>query len=257
MIETMDDNVGRVLDQLEALGIAENTIIVFWSDNGGNMYDEVDGTTPTNNAPLKSGKGNIHEGGIRVPAIVHWPGVTEAGSTSDQLVSTIDVYPTLLAMAELDKPATASFDGESLAGLLDNQPFARDTTFFHFPHYVPKPGNVSASAVIRGDMKLIRRYDRDGERPYQFELYNLADDLGETNNLASQHPELVQELDAAIAQHLRDTDTPVPPANTNYDPSAFNPITGAGTAASAPLLWVRPPVPTIRSKAGWPTPSRN
>ena len=228
MLETFDTNLGRVLDHLEQHDLADKTVIVFWSDNGGNMYDTVEGTTPTNNAPLKAGKGNIHEGGIRVPAVIRWPGVTRAGTVSDAVVSTIDIYPTILEMAGLDKPASAQFDGLSLGGLLRGQDLDRDTMFFHFPHYVPKPKNMSASAVRRGDYKLIRRYDRDGDEPYKFELYNLAQDIGETDNLADRQPEMVRELDAAIRQHLEDTDTPVPPANPNYNPTAFNPITNEG-----------------------------
>ena len=234
MLETFDTNLGRVLDHLEKHDLVDNTLIVFWSDNGGNMYDTVEGTTPTNNAPLKAGKGNIHEGGIRVPAVIRWPGVTQAGTVSEAMVSTIDIYPTIIEMAGLDQPATAQFDGQSLTGLLRGQELDRDTLFFHFPHYVPKPSNMSASAVRRGDYKLIRRYDRDGDQPYKFELYNLADDLGETNNLADQQPQLVKELDTAIQQHLRDTDTPVPPANPAFNPSAFNPITGQGQRPAPP-----------------------
>ncbi|MEM1027192.1 MAG: sulfatase/phosphatase domain-containing protein, partial [Planctomycetota bacterium] len=229
---------------LEALGLSEDTIIVFWSDNGGNMYNEVEGTTPTNNAPLKDGKGNIHEGGIRVPAVIRWPGVTEAGRVSDAVVSTIDIFPTLLEMTGIEAPANTSFDGMGLEAHLRGGELDRDTMFFHFPHYVPKPRNMSASAVRHGDYKLIRRYDRDGSDPYIFELYNLADDLGETNNLAAQMPELVSELDGMIAGHLMDTNTPVPPPNPNFQPGVFNPITGKGT----------PPKPQpagAKSVAGW------
>lgn len=244
MIETLDDNLGRLLDEVDALGLTENTIVVFWSDNGGNMYDRVEGITPTNNAPLKEGKGNIHEGGIRVPAVIRWPGVTQAGQVLDEVVSTIDIFPTLLEMTGIEAPAGASFDGIGLEGLLRGGELGRDTMFFHFPHYVPKPKNMSASAVRHGDYKLIRRYDKDGDRPYKFELYNLADDLGETENLAAQMPEMVSQLDAMIAGHLMDTGTPVPPANPNFQPGTYNPITGEGT----------PPAPAASAGvAGWTT----
>ncbi len=244
MLEIMDHNIGRVMDELDKLGLAEDTIIVFWSDNGGNMYDEVEGITPTNNAPLKEGKGNIYEGGIRVPAIIDWPGVTEPGMVCDTVVSTIDIFPTLLEMTGIQAPADATFDGLGLEGVLRGEALDREAMFFHFPHYVPKPRNISASAVRYGDYKLIRRYDKNGDDPFVFELYNLAEDIGETKNLADDMPDIVSQLDAMIADHLMATGTPVPPANPAYDPTAFNPITGKGT----------PPKPAeAKTVAGWNT----
>lgn len=244
MLEIMDENMGRVMDEIDKLGLSDNTIIVFWSDNGGNMYDRVEGITPTNNAPLKEGKGNIHEGGIRVPAIIDWPGVTQPGMVSDTIVSTIDIFPTLLEMTGIQAPADTSFDGMGLEGVLRGEALDRDTMFFHFPHYVPKPFNMSASAVRHGDYKLIRRYDKKGDEPFLFELYNLADDLGETTNLAEDMPEMVSQLDAMIAAHLEATGTPVPLANPAFVEGTFNPITGEGT----------PPEPAgAAATAGWKT----
>jgi len=256
MIETMDENLGRVLDRIDDLGLRGNTVVVFWSDNGGNMYDAVEGSPgpgfPTHNAPLKAGKGNIHEGGIRVPAIIDWPGVTQPGTVSDALVSTIDIFPTLMAMTGVTAPDDAVIDGVSLAPLLRGGDLDRDTTYFHFPHYVPKPFNMSASAVRRGDLKLIRRYDREGTGPddaaYLYELYDLGEDEGETQNLAGDMPEKVAELDALITKHLEDTGVPVPPANRNFNPTAYNPIMGDGVKP--------PPPPAPRPVAGW-VPSGN
>ncbi len=122
-------------------------------------------------------------------------------------------------MVGLDKPATAQFDGESLVPVLKDGEPVRDTTFFHFPHYVKATHNVSCSAVIRGDFKLIRFYVGDTEGEYAYELYNLAEDIGETSNLAGDHPEMVAELDALIAGHLEATGTPMPPKNPAYDPN--------------------------------------
>ncbi|MEM1353333.1 MAG: sulfatase [Planctomycetota bacterium] len=234
MLETVDDNLGRVMDQLDRLGIADNTIIIFWSDNGGNMYDQVNGTTPTNNAPLSMGKGHIHEGGIRVPGIVVWPGRTTPGSVSDTIVSTIDLFPTMLDMAGMTRPADTVIDGISLAPVLTGGSVERDTLYFHMPHYIPKPKHMSASAVRQGDYKLIRVYDTDGDEPFKYELYNLAEDIGETNNLADSMPDKVKTLDAMIAQHLRDTNTPVPPPNPAFVPGSYNPITGEGTPDTEP-----------------------
>ena len=236
MLETVDDNVGRLLDQLETLGIADNTVIIFWSDNGGNMYNEVEGTTPTNNAPLAMGKGNIHEGGIRVPAMVVWPGKVKPGSVSDAIVSTIDIFPTMLDMVGMKEPGHKPFDGISLTPVLTGGELQRDKVFFHFPHYVPKPFNMSASAVRQGDYKLIRVYDRDGDKPYKYELYNLAKDIGETNNLAASMPEKVKAMDEMITQHLIDTKTPTPPPNPAYIPGSYNPITGEGDKSLKPPM---------------------
>ncbi|MEM9345852.1 MAG: sulfatase [Planctomycetota bacterium] len=234
MLETVDDNLGRVIDQLDQLGIADNTIIIFWSDNGGNMYDEVEGTTPTNNAPLSMGKGHIHEGGIRVPGIVVWPGKTKPGTQSDTMVSTIDLFPTMLDMAGMQQPAGAVIDGISLEPLLTGESVDRDTLYFHMPHYIPKPKHMSASAVRQGDYKLIRVYDRDGDKPFKYELYNLKDDIGETKNLAATMPDKVKALDEMIAQHLLDTGTPVPPPNPAFVPGSYNPITGEGEPDAKP-----------------------
>ncbi|MFK7790849.1 MAG: sulfatase [Phycisphaeraceae bacterium] len=234
MIETLDENLGRLLDQLETLGIADNTIIIYWSDNGGNMYNEVEGTTPTNNAPLSMGKGNIHEGGIRVPAMVVWPGKVKPGQVSDAIVSTIDIFPTMLDMAGMNEPKHKPFDGISLKPVLTGGDLDRNTAYFHFPHYVPKPSSMSASAVRQGDFKLIRVYDRDGDKPYKYELYNLKQDIGESNNLSAAMPDKVKAMDAMITQHLIDTKTPAPPANPAYIAGSFNPITGEGDRSLKP-----------------------
>lgn len=248
MLETVDDNLGRVMNQLDRLAIADNTIIIFWSDNGGNMYDRVEGTTPTNNAPLSMGKGHIHEGGIRVPGIVVWPGKTKPGQVSDAIVSTIDIFPTMLDMAGMNTPNDEPLDGISLVPALTGGAIERDTIYFHMPHYIPKPKHMSASAVRQGDYKLIRVYDTDGDKPFKHELYNLKDDIGETNNLASEMPDKVTVLDAMIAQHLRDTDTPVPPPNPAFVPGSYNPITGEG----APDASEDTPDPGVPSTAqGW------
>lgn len=252
MLETVDTNLGRLLEQLDTLGIADNTIIIFWSDNGGNMYNEVEGTTPTNNAPLSMGKGNIHEGGIRVPAMVVWPGKVKAGSVSDAIVSTIDIFPTMLDMAGMKEPEHKPFDGISLKPALTGGELQRDTAYFHFPHYVPKPNSMSASAVRQGDYKLIRVYDRDGDKPYKYELYNLKEDIGETKNLAASMPDKVKAMDAMITQHLVDTKTPAPPANPAYLPGSFNPITGEGDKEIKPADQPKPkPIARKESINGW------
>ena len=205
MMASLDDNVGRVLDTLEALGVADSTVVVFTSDNGG-LVGKFRGEQVTDNSPLRSGKGSLYEGGIRVPAIVRWPGVTEPGSVNHTPVSTIDYYRTILAIAGLqgDRDYNRTVDGIDLAPLLGNPDFATDRSalFFHYPHYYSTTSPVSA--VRAGKWKLLRYYEES-----KVELYNLADDPGERNDLSSIRPEQARSLlhrleawlDRANAQH--------------------------------------------------------
>ena len=147
MVHALDENVGRVLDTLDALGVADNTAVILTSDNGG-FINTFDGLRVTDNAPLRSGKGSLYEGGIRVPAIIRWPGVTSPGSVSDTPISSIDYYRTILAMAGLagDLDHNRAVDGIDLTPLL-NDPNAqtdRDALFFHYPHYYATTTPVSA-----------------------------------------------------------------------------------------------------------------
>ena len=224
MIEGMDQSLGAILDALEESGQAENTIIAFTSDNGGNMYDNVEGTTPTNNAPLRSGKGNIHEGGVRVPAIFAWPGVVDGGFQSDAIISTIDYYPTLLEMVGIPLPQDQVIDGISIASHLSKgQPLERDAIFCHFPHYVSATLNLPSTSVRQGPWKLIRSYGEGEGLAPKLSLFNLDDDIGEEHDLSEMMPEKVAELDRMISKHLEETGSIVPVVNTAYDPQAINP----------------------------------
>lgn len=226
MVSALDRALGRVLDYLEESGEAENTLVVFTSDNGGNMYDIIDwAVTPTDNAPFRGGKGNIYEGGIRVPAIVRWPGRFPAGERSAVPIHSFDWYPTFLeasgfSLVGLDQ----TLDGVSLlpylaAGVAPR----RELLFWHFPHNVAATANRAATAVRSGDWKLIRFYfEGEGGGP-AFELYNLAEDPGETRDLADVYPEKVAALDAAISRHLEETGAAVPRLNPAYDPGFENP----------------------------------
>lgn len=224
MIEAMDKSLGRLLDYLDETGQSQDTIIAFMSDNGGNMYDNVDGTTPTNNAPLRSGKGNIHEGGVREPCIFVWPGVVQGGSRSDAIISSVDFYPTLLEMAGLRVPEKQTLDGISLAPLLrEGRPLQRDGIFCHFPHYIVATLNLPATSVRQGPWKLIRFY---GEGPGQTDkcvLYNLEEDIGETTDLAEAMPEKARELNDLITRHLKETGSVVPEPNPAYVPGNPHP----------------------------------
>ena len=226
MVQSLDENVGRLLDTLEALKLTENTIIVFFSDNGGNMYDRVDGIPPTSNAPLRGGKATIFEGGTREPCVVVWPGKVKPGSQSDALLSSVDWYPTILDMTGTKPKQEVKFDGVSQTPALLGTGVPRDTAFCCFPHYTPATDGVPAVWVRRGDWKLIRFFCDSPQQTDRFELYNLKDDLGETRNLAAEHPDKVKEYDALIARHLINIKAVVPVKNPSYDPTAKVPEPG-------------------------------
>lgn len=222
MLKSVDESLGRVLDDLQRRNLAEDTVFILFSDNGGNIHSRIgpDKLPPTSNAPLRKGKGSLYEGGIRVPLIVRWPGRVERGAVSNELVHSIDFYPTILDMVGLPRPAGQLLDGLSIVPALAGGAVAREALFCHFPHAPGALGHVPATAVRRGDWKLIRRW-HDGEGfVHTYELYNLREDPGEITNLADVHPELVRELDELIERHVRATDAAVPKPNPAYDPDA-------------------------------------
>jgi arylsulfatase A-like enzyme len=189
MIRSLSENFGRLMQHLEKRGLAKNTVVVFFSDNGG--YTEKNGgKTVTTNAPLRSGKGSLYEGGVRVPFLMRWPGVTKPGAVCDVPVISCDFFPTLLEIAGLQG---ASQDGVSIVPLLRDARAAlpaRDL-FFHYPHYYPTTTPVSM--VRSGDWKLLEYYE-DGH----LELYNLKSDPGEAKNLAASNPAKARELHAKL-----------------------------------------------------------
>lgn len=189
MVERMDTSIGRLLDKLDELGIADRTIVVFYSDNGGleSLQDQ---------KPLRGGKATLYEGGIRVPLAIRWPGVVEAGSQSSVPVISNDVFPTLLEIAGLPLD-THEFDGESLVPLLKQTGLMhRDALYWHYPHYHHQDTNLAPSGAIRqGDYKLIEWFEEKAqglERPVS--LFNLKDDIGEERDLAEERPEKAAEL---------------------------------------------------------------
>lgn len=198
MVETMDRAVGRVLAELERLGLAENTIVCFMSDNGGLSTSE---GSPTSNLPFRGGKGWVYEGGIRVPLILKWPGVVAPSSTCAVPVMSLDLYPTLAEVAGATIPAGQSVDGVSLVPWLKGgRGSAHDALFWHYPHY-SNQGGFPGGAVQMGDWKLIERYE-DGRT----HLYNLADDVGERNDLAAAMPERAAALRERLHDWYRDVD---------------------------------------------------
>jgi len=190
MVETMDTSIGRVLDQLEQLGLADNTVICFTSDNGGLSTSE---GSPTSNLPLRGGKGWLYEGGIREPFLMKWPGHTIPGSVSDTPICSIDLHPTLCEIAGIDDQQLPQRDGISLVSLM-KQPekeFERPL-FWHYPHY-SNQGGFPGGAVRQGDWKLIERFE-DG----RCHLYNLANDPGEQNDQAGQNPQRTAAMKEAL-----------------------------------------------------------
>ena len=254
MIESMDDAVGTLLDALDNLGIADETIIIFASDNGGNMYNEVDGTSATSNAPLRGGKATMYEGGVRGPAIVAYPGRIQPASRSDQVIQSSDFYPTLLEMLSIDAQPEQSFDGISIVPALKGGTLDRDAIFTFFPHSPSIPQWLPpAVSVHQNGWKLIRVFHGGENGKHRYKLFNLSDDLGETNNLAAAQPERVAAMDALIEEFLVDTQAVVPLANPKFDPSKYDPsLEGKAKlkgGANGPKK--RPKGPPAKRVAGW------
>lgn len=216
LVEGMDQSVGLVLAKLDELGLTENTIVVFTSDNGG--VASGDGWS-TSNLPLRGGKGRQWEGGIREPYYVMWPKGIASGSTFDVPVTGTDFYPTLLELTGQPLLDDQHVDGVSLASLLLNESPASDiqprNLYWHYPHYGNQGGEPS-SIVIQGDWKLIHYYE-DGRD----ELYNIATDVGEQQNLVADQPQKADELRADLDRWLASVDAKKPTANSNFDPVAY------------------------------------
>src|SRR5262249_32965871 len=209
-------------------GIADRTILVFFSDNGGWAYppratnpEGFTNTPATSNLPQRSGKASLYDGGTREPCIVVWPGKIGAGSAHDALFQSTDFYPTLLTMCGLKPHADLKLDGLDQTPTLLGQPSPRDRVFCHFPHGGTAqareiPGFLPGTYVRKGDWKLIRFYADNDDGTDRFELYNLSEDLGESNNRAQAEPGRVRELNALIDGFLRDTEAVLPVRNPAY-----------------------------------------
>ncbi|TWT95139.1 sulfatase [Neorhodopirellula pilleata] len=224
MVHSFDDAIGTLLDAIDNAGIADQTVIILTSDNGGNMYNEVDGTTPTSNSPLRGGKASMFEGGIRVPCVVVWPGLTTAGTRSDEIIQTSDFYPTLLNQLGIAIPDDHPVDGTDITAALQGGKLDREAIFTFFPHSPPVPDWLPPSmSVHQGDYKLIRQFYQGENGQHDYLLFNLAEDIGETNNLAEQMPEKVKQLDTLIDQHIAETNAVIPVPNPQFDPTKYRP----------------------------------
>lgn len=217
MIEMVDVNFGRLLAALKKNGLEENTIVIFTSDNGGNMYDVVDGTTPTCNLPLRSGKGNNYEGGVRVPLLVRCPGLTGPGVVSDAIVSSVDHYPAILEMTGQALRPQDHQDGISYVPALKGLAFDRGPTICDFTHFVPATMNIPNSTVRDGDWKLYRFWFDGPGQTHRYQLYNLKEDIGETRNLAAAHPEQLQAMIAMLDGYYERTGALKPNRNEAYN----------------------------------------
>ena len=250
MIESMDDAIGTLIDTLDRLHLSEQTIIIFTSDNGGNMYNEVDGTTPTSNVPLRGGKATVYEGGTRVPCVIAWPGRTAPQSRSEAMIQSEDYYPTLLAGLNLSAAPGQRFDGISILPALKGEPLARDAVFQYFPHNPAVPDWLPpAVSVHQGDWKLIRIFHGGDAGGHRWKLFNLRDDLGEQNDLAASQPERVASLDALIEKFLTETQAVRPAPNPAFDPAKYDPADEGKNKDRKPRA-TKPGTPAAKPAAG-------
>lgn len=210
MVESMDRSLSDIMDFVEKKGLTDNTIILFTSDNGGLSAVARGGIPHTHNKPLSSGKGSAHEGGIREPMIVSWPGVTKPGSQTDHYLLIEDFFPTILEMTQItDYRTVQTIDGISFIHLLKGR--GSDTAdralFWHFPNsWGPTGPGIGASSTIRkGDWKLVYYHEDQS-----FELFNIKEDIGESTNLAASKAELKRELAKELSDYLRSVDAQMP-----------------------------------------------
>ncbi len=210
MVESMDASVGRILTALKDNGLDDNTIVIFFSDNGGLSTSE---GWPTSNLPLRTGKGWLYEGGIRVPMLIKWPGVTEGQQVCDTPVSSVDFVPTILEMVGIEDEMPADVDGTSLTSLLSESGAPdREALYWHYPHY-SNQGGRPGGAIREGRYKLIENYEDES-----LELYDLETDLGEQTNLASEMPEIASTLHEKLQAWRDQLNVQMPVPNPDFIP---------------------------------------
>jgi uncharacterized sulfatase len=212
MIEELDDSVGRLLAKLDELNIADNTVVIFFGDNGGLERS-------AKQTPLRSGKANLYEGGIREPLIVRWPGVVQPASTCSEIVTSVDFFPTFLDILGPKEKVRESIDGLSILPLLKQTgSLDRPAVYWHYPHY--HSSSIGPCGAVRtGDYKLIEWFDETICGPgNRFEIYNLKNDIGEQNNLAEQLPEKTGELRQMLSSWRKKVGAQMMEPNPDYDP---------------------------------------
>lgn len=211
MVEAMDSAVGRVLDKLDELGLRDKTLVILTSDNGGLSTSE---GWPTSNLPLRGGKGWIYEGGIREPLLVRWPGKVEAGTKIKEPVSSPDFMSTLIEATGAKGFDDQIFDGISLLPLFAGQSLGERELFWHYPHY-GNQGGAPTAAIRRGDWKLVEWMEDQ-----RAELFDVRNDVAESNDLANSHPEMVADLRESLREWQKQVGARFPAPNPNFDPAA-------------------------------------
>ena len=212
MIESLDDSVGRLMKKVDELGLAERTIFIFTSDNGGLHVLESPGTPATFNRPFRAGKGYLYEGGLREPLLIRWPSVTRAGSVCETPVVLTDLVPTILAAAGIDAATTVGpLDGVSLVGLLRGEQLPPRQLCWHFPNYTNQ-GSRPASAIRDGEWKLVEQLENGG-----VELFDLASDPSETMNLAAANSDRVEDLRKKLHAWRERIGAQMPTPNPEFD----------------------------------------
>jgi arylsulfatase A len=201
MLESVDDGVGQIYAKLEQLNLLDNTLIIFTSDNGGVGLPEL-GPIPTDLSPLRKWKGHSYEGGLRIPAIMYWKGRLEAGRQEDAYFTNTDYLPTFLHL--LDGKTQKLHDGVSFHPLLQGKPLDRGPIYWHYPHFSNQMGRPSG-AVRQGDWKLVLSYETD-----KAELFNLREDIGETADLAGNHPDRTNEMKERLKKWLKEVNANMP-----------------------------------------------
>ena len=217
MVESVDESLGHVLDALKRTNQLENTIVVFYSDNGGMSAanfgrpdrvveeDQLDAAYATSNLPLRGAKGWLYEGGVRVPLIVRWPNEGERGTVRHEPVISHDLYPTLLEMAGLSARPDQHVGGVSFAGAVRDEDFDRGTIYWHFPHYSNHGMQSPGGAIRLGDFKLLEYFEND-----TVQLFDLRNDPGELEDLARAHPEKAAELRDQLHEWRRSVSAAMP-----------------------------------------------
>ena len=211
MVAAVDDSVGKLLDKIEELKLDKNTVVIFFSDNGG--LSTLGRIGPGCNKPLRAGKGWLYEGGIREPTIIRAPGITKQGSISIKPMISMDFFPTMLDLAGLPLRPELHVDGNSLLSQLKGNDSGLRTLHWHYPHYhgsTWKPG----AAIREGNWKLIEFYHYNN-----FELYNLENDISEENNLSKTHPNKAKELRKKLNKWQKKMNAKMPNPNPDYIPN--------------------------------------
>jgi arylsulfatase A-like enzyme len=234
MVESLDDAVGTLMNELEKAGIADRTIVIFMSDNGGLEYYEggpynkqYQGTPATNNTPLRQGKGWVYEGGVRVPLIVKWPSVVTPNATSEAMISSQDLYPTILEMCGAAPRADQPLDGMSFVPVLKGgKETVRTKVYCVSPQYCNNYEPViesPAASIHTGEWKLIHFYGANRNNTDRLELYNLKDDIGETFDMSAGMPQLTAQLSKQLDTYIASIHAVMPQPNPKYDPTILNP----------------------------------